>query len=79
MNPGPLAVIFQRSRTVTWRTVTVTGRCAALDGTLDAEQYAVCPDCKTRIHSGSVGLANLEKNHRAADVIFPYMEACLIT
>jgi hypothetical protein len=24
----------------------------------------VCPDCKTRIHCGTVGLANLEKNHR---------------
>ena len=28
--PWPLAEIFQRSRTVTWRTVTVTGRYAAL-------------------------------------------------
>lgn len=24
----------------------------------------MCPDCKTRIHCGTVGLANLEKNHR---------------
>ena len=25
--------------------------------------YAVCPDCKTQIHCGTTGLANLEKNH----------------
>jgi len=26
--------------------------------------YARSPDCKTRIHCGTAGLANLEKNHR---------------
>lgn len=31
--------------------------------TLEADGYALCPDCKTRIHCGSVGIANLEKNH----------------
>ena len=28
----------------------------------------MCPDCKTRIHCGSVGLANLEKNHRGKKI-----------
>jgi len=31
---------------------------------LEADGYALCPDCKTRIHCSSVGIANLEKNHR---------------
>jgi hypothetical protein len=31
--------------------------------TLEADGYALCPDCKTHIHCSSVGIANLEKNH----------------
>ena len=30
---------------------------------LDADGYAVCPDCGTRVKCGSAGLANLEKRH----------------
>ena len=30
---------------------------------LDAEGYAECPDCEAHIHCGTVGLANLEKQH----------------
>jgi hypothetical protein len=36
--------------------------------TLDPDGYATCPDCKTRIHCGSVGLSNLEKNHHILTV-----------
>ncbi|KAF8159901.1 hypothetical protein B0H34DRAFT_843620 [Crassisporium funariophilum] len=32
--------------------------------TLDAEGYAICPDCSTRVNCGTIGLANLEKRHR---------------
>jgi hypothetical protein len=32
--------------------------------TLDTEGYAVCPDCGSSIHCGTVGLPNLEKRHR---------------
>ena len=31
---------------------------------LDAEGYATCPDCGTRIKCGPAGLKNLEKRHR---------------
>lgn len=34
---------------------------------LDADGYAVCPDCGTRVKCGSAGLANLEKRHRTSD------------
>ena len=34
---------------------------------LDADGYAVCPDCGTRVKCGSVWLANLEKRHRKSD------------
>ena len=34
---------------------------------LDADGYAVCLDCGTRVKCGSAGLANLEKRHRASD------------
>ena len=34
---------------------------------LDADGYAVCPDCGTRVKCGRVGLANLEKRHRTSD------------
>ncbi|KAF8176089.1 hypothetical protein BJ912DRAFT_1033585 [Pholiota molesta] len=33
---------------------------------IDADGYAECPDCRTRIHCGSVGIANLEKRHRGS-------------
>jgi len=33
-------------------------------GVLDAEGWAICPDCRTRIHCGPVGIANLELRHR---------------
>ena len=36
--------------------------------TLDAEGYAVCPDCGSRIHCGTVGLPNLEKRHRSTKI-----------
>ena len=32
------------------------------------EGYAECPDCGSRIHCGSVGLANLEKRHRGTKI-----------
>ena len=35
---------------------------------LDADGYAVCPDCGTRVKCGSAGLANLEKRHRTKGV-----------
>jgi len=35
---------------------------------IDAEGYAVCPDCDIRINCGTVGLANLEKRHRGKKV-----------
>ncbi|KAJ7814764.1 hypothetical protein B0H14DRAFT_3746965 [Mycena olivaceomarginata] len=31
---------------------------------LDAEQYAICPDCKERVHCGPSGIQNLLKRHR---------------
>ncbi len=31
---------------------------------LDADRHAICPDCGTRVHCGTIGLANLEKCHR---------------
>ena len=34
---------------------------------LDADGYAACPDCGTRVKCGRVGLANLEKRHRNSD------------
>ncbi|KAG6825754.1 hypothetical protein H0H92_002534 [Tricholoma furcatifolium] len=33
-------------------------------GVLDAEGYAICPDCGTRVNCGRVGVANLELRHR---------------
>lgn len=33
-------------------------------GILDADGWAICPDCLTRINCGPTGLANLEKRHR---------------
>jgi len=30
---------------------------------LDAEGYAICPDCDSRINCGTIGIANLEKRH----------------
>ena len=35
---------------------------------LDAEGYAVCPDCDSRVNCGTIGLANLEKRHRGKKV-----------
>ncbi|KAG6905140.1 hypothetical protein DXG01_004635 [Tephrocybe rancida] len=37
---------------------------ANLPGVLDAEGYAICPDCGTRINCGTAGLANLNRQHR---------------
>ena len=34
---------------------------------LDADGYAVCPDCGTRVKCGSVWLANLKKRHQKSD------------
>jgi hypothetical protein len=36
---------------------------------LDAEGYALCPDCNSCIKCGTIGLANLEKHHHG-------MKAC---
>ncbi|KAF8066505.1 hypothetical protein FPV67DRAFT_1652976 [Lyophyllum atratum] len=33
-------------------------------GVLDAEGYAICPDCGLRVRCGTAGLANLEKRHQ---------------
>jgi hypothetical protein len=33
-------------------------------GVLDADGWAICPDCRTRINCGPSGLGNLEKRHR---------------
>ena len=30
---------------------------------LDAEGYAICLDCDSRVNCGTIGLANLEKRH----------------
>ena len=35
---------------------------------LDAEGYAICPDCDSRVNCGTVGLANLEKRHRGTKI-----------
>ncbi|KAG6913733.1 hypothetical protein DXG01_004676, partial [Tephrocybe rancida] len=35
-----------------------------LTGVLDAEGYAICPDCDTKINCSKVGLANLEIRHK---------------
>ncbi|KAF8802080.1 hypothetical protein BYT27DRAFT_7226487 [Phlegmacium glaucopus] len=35
---------------------------------LDAEGYAECPDCGSCIHCGTVGLPNLEKQHRGTKI-----------
>ena len=35
---------------------------------LDAEGYAICPDCDSRVKCGTIGLANLEKRHRGTKV-----------
>ena len=35
---------------------------------LDAEGYAVCPDCDSHVNCGTIGLANLEKRHRRKKV-----------
>ena len=35
---------------------------------LDADGYAVCPDCDSRVNCGTVGLANLEKRHRGTKI-----------
>jgi hypothetical protein len=35
---------------------------------LDAEGYALCPDCDSRIKCSTIGLANLEKRHRGTKV-----------
>jgi hypothetical protein len=35
---------------------------------LDAEGYAICPDCDSRVNCGTIGLANLEKRHRGKKV-----------
>ncbi|GLB44007.1 hypothetical protein LshimejAT787_1501910 [Lyophyllum shimeji] len=37
-------------------------------GVLDAEGYAICPDCGMRVNCGSVGLPNLDKRHRGTKV-----------
>ncbi|PPQ92922.1 LOW QUALITY PROTEIN: hypothetical protein CVT25_006605 [Psilocybe cyanescens] len=41
---------------------------------LGADGYAICSDCKTRIHCGTVGLANLEKNHRGTKICMKAQE-----
>ena len=35
---------------------------------LDAEGYAICPDCDSRVNCGTIGLANLEKRHRGTKI-----------
>jgi len=35
---------------------------------LDAEGYAICPDCDSRVNCGTIGLANLEKCHRGKKI-----------
>lgn len=35
---------------------------------LDAEGYAICPDCDSRVNCGTIGLANLEKRHRGKKI-----------
>jgi hypothetical protein len=37
-------------------------------GVLDAEGWAVCPDCLTRINCGPSGLGNLKKQHQGTKV-----------
>jgi len=36
----------------------------------------VCPDCKTCVHCGSVGLANLKKNHHGKKICVKAREKC---
>jgi len=35
---------------------------------LDAEGYAICPDCDSRVNCGTIGLANLEKHHHGKKI-----------
>lgn len=35
---------------------------------LNAEGYAICPDCGSHVNCGTIGLANLEKCHRGKKV-----------
>ncbi|KAF8223005.1 hypothetical protein L208DRAFT_1412560 [Tricholoma matsutake] len=35
---------------------------------LDAEGYAICPDCDSHVNCGTIGLANLEKCHRGKKI-----------
>jgi hypothetical protein len=37
-------------------------------GVLDAEGWAICPDCLTRVNCGPSGLGNLEKQHRGTKI-----------
>ena len=35
---------------------------------LDAEGYAICPNCDTRVNCGTIGLANLAKHHHGKKI-----------
>lgn len=35
---------------------------------LDAEGYAICPDCDSHVNCGTISLANLEKYHRGKKI-----------
>ena len=37
-------------------------------GVLLADGHAICPDCRTRINCGTVGIANLEQRHRGKKI-----------
>ena len=39
-----------------------------LIGVLLADGHAICPDCRTRINCGTVGIANLEQRHRGKKI-----------
>ena len=35
---------------------------------LDADEYAVCPDCDSHVNCGTIRLANLEKCHHGKKI-----------
>ncbi|RDB27516.1 hypothetical protein Hypma_003767 [Hypsizygus marmoreus] len=41
---------------------------SAAPGVIDANGFAICPDCDTNVNCGKVGISNLEKRHRGKKV-----------
>lgn len=46
---------------------------AVQQSAVNAEGYAICPDCSTHVNCGTIGLTNLKKHHGGTNVC---KEAC---